>query len=69
MSMLSAGSYQSQSSVLSGQSDGSVLSWQSTHRLRGRRASGSLDSRIVGSLVVGTTVLVAAGWLRARRRG
>jgi hypothetical protein len=67
MSMLSAGSYQARGSVLSGQSDGSVLSWQSTHGLRGRRTDGPVDPVLVGSVAAVATALSAFVWLRARR--
>jgi hypothetical protein len=67
MSMLSAASYQSRVSLLSGQSDGSVQSWQGSRIGGHRHDGGSWDPVLVGSLVAGTTVLVATGWIVVRR--
>jgi hypothetical protein len=68
ISMVSAGSYQSQGSMLSGHSDGSVLSWQSAHSLRGRRTSDHLDPVVIGSVAVGTALVAGIGWVYARHR-
>jgi hypothetical protein len=68
--MLSAGSYQSRSSALSGQSDGSLLSWQSSNAVRGRRETGRLDGKVVGSLVAGSLLVAAVVcYSRLRRSG
>jgi hypothetical protein len=65
MSTMSALSYQSQ--ALSGQSDGSVLSWQCQHAWAGRRSDGRLDPVVTGAIAGGLALTAAAVWLRLRR--
>jgi hypothetical protein len=67
MSMVSAGSYQARCSVLAGQADGSVLSWQSTNALLGRRRDGTLDPMVVGAMAGAATAVIGIAWLVVRR--
>jgi hypothetical protein len=73
MSLLSVGSFQTRWSVLSGQSDRSVLSWQTQATVRGYRAQGPAGTalRRPGLMPAGTGTVVALaglGWYVLGRR-
>jgi hypothetical protein len=64
--VVSAWSFQASRSVFSGQSDGSVLSWQSRRSVRGYRDSGGrLRPVPLGIAAVVVTAAVAATWVAA----
>jgi hypothetical protein len=53
--------------VLSGQSDRSVLSWQTRRGLRGSRTQGGLAPQAAPLLVAGTGLVALAAYVGYRR--